>query len=396
MADVAPDIKFNKDWNIIRMDGTEITVHCHHYNAEVQRALEFTKRASGPEVMKSVAEEVFYRMLTKYMKGRRGMQEKLLVAADIYKLIGLGRLDFSRLTEKIVLAPSSHTTLGWLLKFGSRTTPGCHLTAGYIAGALRAMTGEHYQVLEEKCRAADSEICKFTLRKVGKKGDAEFEMKECNRSTFVPAEKEPVTHDTTVDEEKIIHAVSQIGLAGRGDGYIPMFGVCLTTLPVDFYNWACYGFEKTLEKIDQDLAEEFRGLLSSAGEACGLHTLGGVMASPQWAAMIKPMISRREDNIYALTAVVNCLGSGRWDVHELIPGEKLVMRVYTPYEAIGYREMYGLADGGKCYSLTGKAAAMMELVYGEGRTEERFGTFKAAESKCIAMGDGYCEIVAAK
>ena len=40
--------------------------------------------------------------------------------------------------------------------------------------------------------------------------------------------------------------------------------------------------------------------------------------------------------------------------------------------------------------LTGVAAGVMELVYGEGTIEERFGTFASREQRCISRGDSSC------
>lgn len=384
--------KFNREKNIIEIAGTEMTIHCHHYNIEVQRTLEFTDYVDGPKMMKRAAEEVFYKQFTRYLDVN-GVEDNLGAAAEMYRTFGLGRLDFSGLDKGLVRAPASHIALGWRMKYGERGEPGCHVTAGYVAGIMRAINHERYEVEERQCMGMGADSCQFRVREA--RGDEALELKfpESRREEFQPAPKEPVDIETNVDEDAIISGVSSMGIAGGEDGYIPAFGVYLALLPVDFYNWACYGFEKELEKLGFGLEESARELLVFAGEVCGLNTLGGVMASPQWDAMIRPMIKREEDKVFALTAVTNCIGCGNWQVYEFDPGERLVMRAYTPYEALGYRSMYGLAETGKCYSLQGMGSAIMELVYSRGDADERIGTFPSEEVQCIAKGDPFCEFV---
>ena len=56
----------------------------------------------------------------------------------------------------------------------------------------------------------------------------------------------------------------------------------------------------------------------------------------------------------------------------------------------------GQAEAPRCAMLTGVAAGVMELVYGEGTIEERYGTFAAEERRCVACGEGSCNFAVSR
>ena len=74
----------------------------------------------------------------------------------------------------------------------------------------------------------------------------------------------------------------------------------------------------------------------------------------------------------------------------------LVGTVDVNGQAVGYREYRGLAGAPQCAMLTGVAAGVMELVYGEGTVDERCGTFAAREDRCVSCGEPSCRFVVEK
>ena len=60
------------------------------------------------------------------------------------------------------------------------------------------------------------------------------------------------------------------------------------------------------------------------------------------------------------------------------------------YEALGYQQLRGVSAQAECMMLTGVAAGIFALVYGEGSLDERFGLYDAVESSCLAAGDEAC------
>ncbi len=173
-------------------------------------------------------------------------------------------------------------------------------------------------------------------------------------------------------------------------GIIPLFGVYLSMISVQYYNRISFGFEK---KLGNDAMAE--KLLVAAGQECGYATFQGIRSSREWDEVVKPMIERVEDQIYSFVSIAIAFGWGDLAVHELVPHKKLVIRANNSYEAKGYLDMYGKAETGKCYMLRGVTAAFMDLVYGGDYPDSCF-QYTAIEPRCQAIGDPHCEFVARK
>ncbi len=221
------------------------------------------------------------------------------------------------------------------------------------------------------------------------------------------------------EEQKIQirEAVSQLQFEPDENGLINKFGVYLTTLFGDYYNKISFRFLKELSKEvggDEELLHAARYLLIEAGHVCGFNTLGGIMKSAEWEAIVQPLIETKEDYIHGVIEVVNvATGWGRWEVVELIPGEKLVVRVFDGFEAEflkNNREEYGellSPTSGCCYMTNGVLVALMHLVYVaniENHPElnedlylslfKKNKQFECKETKCISSsGSDYCEFV---
>lgn len=193
-----------------------------------------------------------------------------------------------------------------------------------------------------------------------------------------------------IDTDKIIQAVMHGSRIREEKGIIPLFGVYLSMIPVQYYNRISFEFERKSE--DKKLAEQ---LLVEAGQECGYTTFNGIRNSWEWAEVIQPMIESPEDQIHCFASIAIAFGWGNLQVRELIPDNRLVVRVNESYEAKGYSENYGRADAGKCYMLRGVTAAFMDLVYGG---DYSVGCFKyaAVETQCQAKGEPYCEFIAQK
>ena len=193
-----------------------------------------------------------------------------------------------------------------------------------------------------------------------------------------------------IDTDKIVHAVMHGSRIREEKGIIPLFGVYLSMISVQYYNRISFGFEK---KLGNDAVAE--KLLVAAGQECGYATFQGIRSSREWDEVVKPMIEQIEDQIYCFVSIAIAFGWGDLALQELVPGKKLVIRANDSYEAKGYWDSYGKADSGKCYMLRGVAAAFMDLVYG-GEYPEGCFQYKAIETHCQAKGDPHCEFVARK
>ena len=195
-----------------------------------------------------------------------------------------------------------------------------------------------------------------------------------------------------IDVTKIIHAIMEGSKIRESKGIIPLFGVYLSLFSVDYYNRLSFDFEI---KMGKQREIEAKTLLIEAAQECGYATFQGVRNSWEWEQVVAPMIENKEDQILGFAAVAVAFGWGDLAVEELIPGEKLIIRVSDSYEARGYLEQHGPAKSEKCYMLRGVAGAFMDLIYGGDYPEGLYG-FSAAETLCRAKGDAYCEFIARK
>jgi hypothetical protein len=193
-----------------------------------------------------------------------------------------------------------------------------------------------------------------------------------------------------IDGKKIIHAVMEGSRIRESKGIIPLFGVYLSLFSVHYYNRLSFEFEKKMGKTHETEAQT---LLIRAAQECGYATFQGIRNSWEWDEIVKPMIDRKEDQIEGFTAVTVAFGWGDLKVEELIPNEKIVIRVSDSYEAGGYLNQYSQAVSGKCYMLRGVTGAFMDLIYGDDYPDGCF-TFTADEPLCRAKGDSYCEFIA--
>ena len=149
-----------------------------------------------------------------------------------------------------------------------------------------------------------------------------------------------------IDERAIIQAVSGLGIAGDDEGMIPAFGLYLTRHMADYYNRISYAAARKM--AGTGLEADARALLVEAGHVCAFNTFGAIMKSAEWEAVVKPMIESREDWVRGMVAIVNAFGWGRWSVLELVPGEKLHIKVEDSYEAVGWNRDYPQSDVPRC------------------------------------------------
>ncbi len=166
-------VSFASDQNIIKLDGVMISLHCHHYNCGLVKVLEEMKGINAREIFIQAATEEFYVNFKNYISNHlegKNVREKMVAAADLYRIMGFGRLDLSGLNDSGGIAYaysySSYYVIGWLAKYGRRETPVCHLTCGFLSGILGAIygqTAEKYIVEEKNCMITGHDICEFVV-----------------------------------------------------------------------------------------------------------------------------------------------------------------------------------------------------------------------------------------
>jgi hypothetical protein len=114
------------------------------------------------------------------------------------------------------------------------------------------------------------------------------------------------------------------------------------------------------------------------------------------------MIETKEDWVHGIVAVVNAFGWGFWEIIELIPYKKLVLKVTSGYESNSYLQLYGKSDYPISFLAKGGAAGIMNLIYNGDISQNPIlndeyyqkifkseQCFTAKQIKCRTMGDEY-------
>lgn len=166
-----PSPKFHSDKNIIEFNGALISLHCHHYNCGLLKTIEEIPLIDGHAVITETATEEFFVNFRQYLFSHlqdASASEVLREASELYRFMGLGRLDLSGLTAYggIAYADSSYYVTAWLAKYGRREAPVCYLTCGFIAGTLAAMFDlplNTYEVTETQCMIGRHTHCEFVV-----------------------------------------------------------------------------------------------------------------------------------------------------------------------------------------------------------------------------------------
>ena len=152
--------------------GQPITMHCHHYNINLQKTLEETLGEDGVRlIFSSVESAVFhsFRPLLEHYKKLKTFKSKFEMASILYQNSGLGVIHFQGIKSNggRINSPASHHVTGWLAKHGRRDTPGCHFTRGWIAGVLESIYDRpigYYWVDEVECKMMRSYECVFDVK----------------------------------------------------------------------------------------------------------------------------------------------------------------------------------------------------------------------------------------
>lgn len=366
----------------------EVIVHCHHYNARIQRTVESAASIDGKGIIRDACEFVFARHIEAAIEPSDDELTKWTVAEELFAHLGYGRLDFSQVDEGVVEQSTGHFVEGWRAAFGDEERHVCTFAEGFIQAAFKVTRGQVVDAKETTCMHCGASRCRFAVSAARTRPFSSFSARS---RSFEPTRAPDAARGSNVDEPAVIEAVVGLPIFGNTEGLTPAFGVYLANTPSDIYNLTAIAFVEQMAKQGQ--ADTARRLLVEAGESCAMNTFRGIMDSPEWEALIVPMLVDKRDEVYALVALSNAFGWGNWQVVEHEDEESLRLDSYNGYEAIGYLEARDVAAEPQCWMLQGVSAGMMELVYGEGSFQERFGTYFTEEQDCIAAGAKVCSFV---
>jgi predicted hydrocarbon binding protein len=388
MKELLNRIDFNFDASRFKrlLFGKELVVHCHHYNARIQGTLESSSKIDGKGIIRSSSQRVFYDFFVDLFQKHDSVDAKWILTQDLYRYLGYGLLDCSKVAEGKFSCSVSHFVEGWITGFEGHAGCVCTFTEGYLQAAHYAITGRAAAIREDSCMVHGNEHCSFEVRGQGEPPSVP------SREVFMHKHKHAVADDflqsKNIDEERIISAMKNLPMVGNANGLIPLFNVYLANIPADFYNLVSIQFVEEMQKLH--LEDAAKKLLICCGEICALHTFRGIMNSAEWEGLVKPMVKEPKDNLFALVTLSNCLGWGNWYVRRLEENVLLEMESFNGYEALGYRKFRGIDQDAHCFMFTGVSAGLMELIYSLGSLDDKFGTFTSHEHECISSGCDSC------
>lgn len=390
--------------NAFVMAGEPMIFHCHHYNCFLQKSIESSKDYIDVySILVDSAQEVSFSQFKNFFATNdMSVDERLKAIEELHSFCGYGdlNLDVSESGGK-ASSPHNHYVDGWISKFGQRKADEkgvAFFTAGFIAGALDAAFGKAlgtYGVDQQTCKSKGEASNDFEVTVVNKQGldespsEGKFQTFEMNNHA-----------DSKVDYLAIRSALTGMDIVGNENGLISAFGVMLTRMFANYYTLISFKFlhemSDKMGEMGQEIAE---GLLVEAGHVCAFNTFGGIMESAEWNGMIKPMLENREDWVHGIVGCLNALGWGQLSVEELIPGEKLKLKVSSGYENNSYTKKWGTSERAVALFKTGATAGIMNLIYhGDittnpelneeyyNRTFKTDGRFGGKQIECRSMG----------
>lgn len=165
--------KFDPAHNIMTLNGVPVSLHCHHYNCGLLQVIENFPRIDAHDILIRTAAEEFYNNFRNYLADQLQdctVADALQKAAELYRVMGFGRIELSQLNENggTASSDSSYFVVGWLAKYGRRPDPVCYVTCGFIAGILAAVFNalpDAYEVQETDCLVSGGECCTFSVRR---------------------------------------------------------------------------------------------------------------------------------------------------------------------------------------------------------------------------------------
>jgi hypothetical protein len=409
--------QFHKDRNAYISAQEPGIFHCHHYNTYLQAVIEDTQSYLdvSPILIESAQEVANTQFSSFFQTEKLDVDERKKVAEEYFSFCGFGIIDLKFINQDggTTQSLSDHYATGWKSKFGVRPADQkgvSFFTLGYIIGAIEAiydlplgtLTGE-----QTACMAKGDSTSNFKLEKKNKT-DLAISPKEGEFQTA----NLPKPEDTNVDYQGIREALINMPLQGsEKEGLIDAFGVLLTRMYSNYYCLISYKFLKLFEeKMGEDGIAMACELLIEAGHVCAFNTFGGIMQSEEWNGLIKPTLQSKTDWVHGVVAVVNSLGWGFWEIEELIPNEKLVMKITSGYEANSYISKYGKSKFPISFLANGGSAGIMNLVYNTILSDEPVtldesyykklrnmsNVFTAEQTKCRANGDDHDVFVVTK
>ncbi len=185
-----------------------------------------------------------------------------------------------------------------------------------------------------------------------------------------------------VQRDVVVSQLAGIEAKANDEGLIPAFNVFVNILPTSFWNTFSERLLAAVPPSRKAQAEE--GLVRCALE-CGYHTGYGIITSPEFKAVVEPMVTEgAKDILRGAYAVFTAWGWAKSGIVQIKEGERMVVRAFDYYEADGKPGDH------RAFMIRGVSSAFFDLAYGKSYPEG-MGTFTCRQTKGIEAGDQFGE-----
>jgi predicted hydrocarbon binding protein len=381
--------------------GGTLVLHSRHYHAALLRTLFEAEGIEADVILRDagrVATDVYHGAIEIGDGAARGLTESIRSA-------GLGQVTGVSLgvdgTGEIQLR-ASHFATAWTARYPAAASPVCAATTGILSSILSSLHGRSLTVEESACVAAGDAACTFSV--------SHGEVDRSQPARAGQADPAVVRQRGACEEDGGGLIDDLFGGPFRADegGVMAGPGGPFALLPAAFYAAVAGGFEREIPRRRGPKFGNLPGiLLQEAAHRNGFSLFGEILRSAAWLERVEPRLATAEERLRMLLRLVGAIGWGSWEVKSFVPGERLIVQVEDSYEAVAHGRLFGQATSPRCYVARGAAAAIMNLLFRAGNlrgselTDSDYNrlfrspaSFRAVETRCRALGDPVCEIVA--
>ncbi len=306
------------------LGGEPHVVHCHYYNHFLQTSIEDAEGVYPVEEVlvwtaQEVAHSLFRTLFAEQGATTVALRKKLV--EETFRTCGYGIVQLAEVSADggEIRTPYEHYAYTYAATFPPRPKGKrgvAYFAQGYLAGALEAIYDLPLGSMgseQTACLTQGDPVVSWRFFRLGEPlplrpspGEGAFEEGEL----YQPS-------GTRVPMAQIRDAVLGLPLTPDPEtGLIEAFGVVLTRIPGNYYTLLS---ERHLARMEKAFGPEVRTLvldmLIESGHVCAFNTLGGIMQSPEWDAVVRPYLDTPEDWIYGICAVL----PGHWLGHGAVP-----------------------------------------------------------------------------
>ncbi|MEN3040631.1 MAG: hypothetical protein ABDH66_03710 [Bacteroidia bacterium] len=307
------------DRGTLVLGGEPHVVHCHYYNHFLQTSIEDAEGIYPvEEVLVWTAQEIAHSLFKSLFKdtGVTDYRERKAIVEAVYTQCGYGKINLADLSAEggEVRTPYEHYAYTYAATFPPRPKGKrgvAYFSQGYLAGALEAIydlpLGSVGSQQVACLTQGDSEVVWHFYRLANPLplkpsiGEGAF---QTGSLVQFPA--------TRIPYAQIRDAVLSLPFIPDSEtGLIEGFGVVLTFTPGNYYALIS---ERHMQRMIQALGKEIEPLvldmLIESGHVCAFNTLGGIMQSAEWDAVVRPYIDTPEDWLHGIMAALPAIGWG--------------------------------------------------------------------------------------